>query len=154
MTLTRWQKADSTGWNPFDELSLLRDEVSRLFGTPLMSATKSQFFSSWAPVVDLLEDKDNLIVRAELPGLNKDDIDVSLHDGALTISGERKSEQKREEAQTYRTERFSGRFQRSIGLPVPVTADKVSASYKDGILTITLPKTEESKPKQIQVSVK
>ena len=154
MTMIRWQKSDSNSWNPFEELSVLHDEVSRLFGSPLRNVTKTQFFNSWAPVVDLYEDKDNLIVKAELPGLKKDDIDVSLHDGALTISGERKTEQKREEAETYRTEQFFGRFQRSIGLSVSVAAEKVSADYKDGILTVTLPKTEEAKPKQIQVRMK
>jgi HSP20 family protein len=106
------------------------------------------------PPLDVFEDKDNLIVRAEVPGMKREDIDVSFHDGVLTLSGERKSEEKYSEAETYRSERFLGRFQRTVTLPTPVDADKVKANYKDGILTVTLPKTEEAKPKQIEVNVK
>ena len=85
--------------------------------------------------------------------MKKEDIDVSLHDDSLSISGERKSETKAEDAGVCRSERFFGRFQRAVTLPAPVAADKVKAQYKDGILTITLPKTEEAKPKQIDVSI-
>jgi len=85
--------------------------------------------------------------------MKKEDIQVSLHDGGLSISGERKSETKNESAEVYRTERFFGRFQRTVTLPATVAADKVKAQYKDGILTVTLPKAEEAKPKQIDVSV-
>jgi HSP20 family protein len=109
--------------------------------------------SGWTPALDVHEDKDNFIVRVELPGMKREDIDVSLHDGALSISGERKTEKKYEEAEVYRTERFFGKFQRTVTLPVPVAPDKVKAQYKDGILTVTLPKTEEAKPKQIDVNV-
>ena len=116
-------------------------------------ARTSQLLSGWTPALDIHEDKDNFIVRAELPGMKREDIDVSLHDGALSISGERKLEQKFEEAEVYRTERFFGKFQRTVSLPAAVAADKVKAQYKDGVLTITLPKTEEAKPKQIDVNV-
>jgi HSP20 family protein len=85
--------------------------------------------------------------------MKREDIEVSLHEGSLSISGERKSEEKHKDADVYRAERFYGRFQRTVALPVPVAADKVKASYKDGVLTITLPKTEEAKPKQIDVNV-
>ena len=148
MTLTRWQRPTL---DPFEQLSHLRDEVTRLFDSPFGGLT--QGFNTRAPAVDLYEEKDNLIVKAELPGMKKEDIDVSLHDGTLTISGERKSEREEKKGETYRSERFYGRFQRSVMLPTPVSADKVKASYKDGILSITLPKTEEAKPKQIEVSV-
>jgi HSP20 family protein len=102
--------------------------------------------------VDLYEDKDNVIVKAELPGLKREDIEVSLHDGALSVSGERKTEEKVENAEVRRTERFVARFQRTITLPSAVKADKVNAQYKDGVLTVTLPKAEEAKPRQIQIS--
>ena len=92
-------------------------------------------------------------MKVELPGMKREGIDVSLHEGGLSISGERKSEQTHEDADVYRAERFVGRFQRTVTLPTPVAADKVKAQYKDGILTITLPKTEESKPKHIDVNV-
>lgn len=85
--------------------------------------------------------------------MRKEDIDISLHDGTLTIAGERKHEEEKKEGELFRSERFFGRFQRSVALPSPVDPGKVKAVYKDGILTVTLPKTEESKPRQIEVSV-
>ena len=106
------------------------------------------------PALDLYEDKDNFVLKAELPGMKKEEIDISLHEGVLTLSGERKEERKEEGADTYRSERYYGRFHRTIALPSAVNGEKVSASYKDGILTVTLPKTEEAKPKQIPINVK
>ena len=92
-------------------------------------------------------------MKAELPGLKKEDIDVSLEDGVLTISGERKSEEKFENAETYRSERFVGRFHRAVTLPSEVKADQVKAQYQDCILSVTIPKSEAAKPKQIEVKV-
>ncbi len=151
--LTRWQRSDLSAWPGFGRLFGLRNELDRLF-EPFAELTRgSQLLSVWNPAVDVFEDKDSIIVKAELPGMKKEDIDVSLHDGALSVSGERKSEEKFEDAETYRSERFVGRFHRTVTLPSPVSADKVKAQYKDGILMITLPKTEEAKPKQIEVNV-
>jgi HSP20 family protein len=151
MNLIRWQ---TPGLSPFAGLSSLRNEIDRLFEAPLSELGRaSQFLTGAAPALDVYEDKDNFVVKAELPGMKKEDIEVSLHDGSLSISGERKSEQNLENAQTHRTERFFGRFQRTVNLPAPVVAEKVSGQYKDGILTITLPKAEEAKPKQIDVQV-
>ena|SRR2546427_783528 len=153
-SLTRWQRPDLTTWQGFGRLTDLRDEIDRLFETPLADlARTSHLLSGWTPAIDLYEDKDNFFVRAELPGMKKEDIDLSLHDGSLSISGERKAEDKHQDAEVYRAERFFGRFQRTITLPAPVAADKVKAQYKDGILTVTLPKTEEAKPKHIDVNV-
>jgi len=153
MNLTRYQRSD-LGWAGFGRLSSLRDELDRLFESPWSElARTSQLLSGWTPALDVHEDKDNFVVQAELPGMKREEIDVSLHDGALSISGERKTEKKYEEAEVYRTERFFGKFQRTVTLPTPVAADKVKAQYKDGVLTITLPKTEEAKPKQIDVNV-
>lgn len=152
--LTRWQRPELSAWPAFDKLFGLRDELERLFENPLGEWNRgSKFLSVWNPPIDLYEDADHLIVKAELPGMKKEDIDVSLHDGALSISGERKSEQKYEDAQTHRCERFAGVFQRSLNLPTFVKADQAKAQYKDGILTITLPKAEEAKRKQIEVKV-
>ena len=109
--------------------------------------------SGWTPALDLYEDKDGFTLKAELPGMKKEDIELSLHDGSLSISGERKHEEKHSDSEVYRAERFYGRFQRTVTLPAPVAADKVKAQYKDGILTVTLPKTEEAKPKHIEVNV-
>jgi len=153
MNLTRYQRPE-VAWPGFGRLSSLRDELDRLFESPWTElARTSQLLSGWTPALDIHEDKDNFIVRAELPGMKREEIDVSLHDGALSLSGERKMEQKFEEAEVYRTERFFGKFQRTVSLPAAVAADKVKAQYKDGVLTITLPKTEEAKPKQIDVNV-
>jgi len=135
-------------------LSSLREEIDRLFELPLSELSRStQLLSGWTPSLDVYEDKDNVVVKAEIPGMRKEDIEVSLHDGCLSFFGERVQEAKHKDAEVYRAERFVGKFQRTVTLPSPVAADKVKASYKDGILTITLPKTEESKPKQIDVSV-
>jgi len=108
----------------------------------------------WFPAVDVYEDKDNLLVKAELPGLKKEEIDISLQDGYLSLTGERKQEEKREDSGIYRSERWVGRFHRSISLPCRVNADKITAAYNEGVLTVTLPKAEEAKPKQIPISVK
>jgi HSP20 family protein len=132
----------------------LRDDIDRLFESPLTEwARNSNLLSGWNPALDLYEDKDNLYVKVELPGMKREDIDVSLHEGSLSISGERKGEEKNEDAEVYRAERFFGRFQRTVTVPTSVAVDKVKAQYKDGILTITLPKTEEAKPKHIDVNV-
>ena len=152
--LTRWQRPELSAWQGVGPLTDFRDEIDRLFESPLAELTRtSQLLSGWTPAVDLFEDKDNFILRAELPGMKKDDIELSLHDGSLSISGERKAEDKYQDAEVYRAERFFGRFQRIITVPVPVSADKIKAQFKDGILTVTLPKTEEAKPKHIEVKV-
>jgi HSP20 family protein len=152
--LTRWQRPETSVWHGMGRLSSLRDEIDRLFEAPLSELARStQLLSGWTPTLDVYEDKDNIVVKAELPGMRREDIEVSLHDGCLSLSGERKHEEKHKDAEVYRAERFVGRFQRTVTLPGPVAADKVKASYKDGILTITLPKTEESKPKHIDVNV-
>jgi len=153
-SLTRWQRPVLTNWPPFGRLTDLREEIDRLFEAPLAElARTSQLLSGWTPAMDLYEDKDNVFVRVELPGMRKEDIDLSLHDGSLSITGERRGEEAYKNAEVYRAERFFGRFQRTVTLPTPVAADKVKAQYKDGILTVTLPKAEEAKPRQIDVKV-
>lgn len=143
------------GWPGFERLSSLREELEKLFESPLAElARPPQLFGGWMPVIDLYEDKDNFTLNAELPGMKKEDINISLGDGVLTIAGERKPDKKYETAEACRAERFFGKFHRSVALPKPVAADKVTAVYKDGILTVTLPKIEEVKPRQIEVNVK
>jgi len=153
-TLTRWHRPHLTTWPGFGQLTGLRDEIDRLFDAPLAELSRaSQLLSGWTPALDVYEDKDNVYVRAELPGMKKEDIDVSLHNGSLSISGERKTQEEFKDAEVYRSEQFAGRFQRTLSLPTAVAADKIKAQYKDGILSVTLPKAEEAKPKQIDVSV-
>ena len=108
----------------------------------------------WFPAVDVYEDKENLLVTAELPGLKKEDIQISLDNGNLTLSGERKQEEKRQDADVYRSERWVGRFHRSVSLPCRVEAEKIKATYSEGVLTVILPKAEDAKPKQIPITVK
>ena len=152
--LTRWQRPDLSVWPTVGRLFGLRDELDRLFENPLGEAARgSQLLSVWNPALDLYEDKDNVIVKAELPGMKKEDIEVSLHDGALSISGERKSEEKFQDAgETYRSERFVGPLspqpspfpsegQRRPGEgPIPGRHPHRHASQK----------SEAAKPKQIE----
>jgi HSP20 family protein len=134
------------------ELNRLHREIDRLFEEPFGFLTPStSFFEGWTPAVDIYEDNDKYVLKAELPGMKKEDIDVSLDGSTLTVSGERKHEEEKKEGESYRSERFFGRFQRSVTLPAAIQANKIDATYKDGILTITLPKAEEAKRKQIQV---
>src|SRR5271165_2987748 len=143
MKLIQYERPN-LAWPTFGRLASLQDELDRLFESPL---------TAWSPVLDVREDVDNFVVRAELPGLKREDIDVSLHDGALVIAGERKAEKVEEGVEVHRQERYYGKFQRALTLPTPVAADKIKAQYKDGVLTVTLPKVEEAKPKQIDISV-
>jgi HSP20 family protein len=154
MKLMRFQGPVLSSWPTFGRLSDLREEIDRLFEAPLSELGRTaSVFGGWTPAIDVFEDKDHVVVKAELAGMRKEDIEVTLHEGTLSIAGERKTEKKVEEAGLYRSERFFGRFQRTITLPAPVAGEKVKAEYKDGILTVTLPKTEEAKPKQIDVNV-
>jgi HSP20 family protein len=159
MTLTRWQKPEQNwGLSPFRRMTTLRDEIDTIFDRAFTQLFQpehgTQLLAGWVPAVDLYQDKDTLTVKCELPGMKKEDIDISLHEGFLTISGERKHEEKKKEGEVYRTERYEGRFSRSLALASKVDANKINATYKDGVLTVVLPKAEEAKPKQIQVNVK
>jgi HSP20 family protein len=111
-------------------------------------------FSSWTPAVDIAEHDDEYLVKVELPGVNKDEVKLTLENNILTIRGEKKQEKETKKENYHRVERNYGAFQRSFTLPVAVKSDKIDASYKDGILTVSLPKAEEAKPKQIEVKVK
>lgn len=154
MSLIRYQNPETMSWPALGRLSNLRDELDSLFELPFFAnfGNQSQLFSGWTPALDLYQSNDNVVAVVELPGMRKDDIDISLHDGMLTISGERKT-QTGDGEQAERSERYVGKFRRSITVPARVDASKVNATYKDGILTVTLPKAEEAKPKQIQVNV-
>jgi HSP20 family protein len=150
MTLLRWNKPHQAAW-PLSELNRLQQEVARFFEAPVSRSSRLPF-DHWAPAVDLSEDPDQFVLTAELPGLKKEDIQLSLQDGELTVSGERKSAVAEQDGALIRSERFTGRFQRVFSLPTPVAADKVRAAYEDGVLTVTLPKAEEVKPRQIPIS--
>ena len=137
-------------FNDWPPLAKLRDQIDQMFEDPELGST--EFLGGWSPAVDVLEDKDKLTVKAELPGFRREDIDVSLHDHNLVLSGERKQENEHKEGEFYRAERFYGKFRRSILLPYGVDTQKVQATYRDGVLTVTLPKSEKTAGQRIDVT--
>jgi HSP20 family protein len=141
-------------WPSLDRWASLRNDLDTLLELPFWagSGRQAQLFSGWTPALDLHQNSENVVAVVELPGMRKEDIEISLQDGTLIISGERKDESTQENGAT-RTERSTGKFRRSVTLPTRVDVTKVSATYKDGILTVTLPKAEEAKPKQIQINL-
>jgi HSP20 family protein len=141
MELVRWEPFAGFGKLPslFNELF---DESFSQPGTP-----------EWYPAVDVLESQDGYVIRAELPGMNREDIKVEIKDGTLALSGERKSEKPAEGVKYRRAERVAARFWRSFSLPETVKQDGIEASYKDGVLEIRVPKAEAAKPRQIEVTV-
>jgi len=152
--LTRREARDLGAWSPFQQFNRLRNEIDRLFGSFTGDLTSApDIFEQWAPSVDMYDDKDKITVCAELPGMKKEDIDISITGNTLSITGERKCEETKKTGETFRSERYFGRFHRSVTLPHAVDASHVSATYQDGVLNITLPKTEEAKRKQIEVKV-
>lgn len=150
MSIIRYQFPSLFHITPSDRFSSLREDLNRLFDASLPSFSRE---SGWNPVLDVFQDQDNVLVQCELPGLKKEEIDLSLRDGVLTISGERKQDLANKDGEAFRCERYFGTFQRTVSLPTPVDSAQVKAVYQDGILTITLPKTEAAKPKQIEVNV-
>ena len=141
--------------NPFKDIEKARSEMDRLWDTFLFGRPKkSQLVEEeWQPAMDVAETEGELVVNVEIPGMNPEDIDVSLSEGTLLIKGEKKPEPEEKEADYRLIERSYGGFSRSIQLPTEVQSDKISASYKNGILKITLPKSEEAKKKEIKIKV-
>jgi HSP20 family protein len=155
MNIIRYQRYPQPDFSTaLDRLASMREEMDRAFESAFgfRNFGAPGTLSGWTPAVDVYHDKDQFTVVAELPGLKKEEIEISLEGDTLTISGQRTAEQ-RQSDQSFRRERFFGRFQRSLTLPSVVDAEKVKATYKDGILEVVLPKAEESKPKQIEVSL-
>lgn len=144
-------------WDPFNEMVSLRDAMNRLFEDSFIrpGAWPASFEgTAWTLPLDVIETKDDILVKASVPGLKPEEIDISVTGGVLTIKGETKSEQKVEEGSYIRQERRYGSFQRTITLPADVVADKAKAEFESGVLTLTLPKAEEAKPKTIKVKTK
>ena len=138
-------------WDPFRELSTLEHNWLRDFYTPA-SANDVALPGTWAPPVDIYENgKDELVIKAELPGFKPEDVSVTVEGDVLTFGGERKLAQDLREKHWRRIERRYGKFSRSFSLPPTVNADQVSAEYKDGTLTVTLPLREEAKPRRVSV---
>ena len=139
-------------WEPFAGFGSLRSVFNDLFDGNDHSGMQPNK-SKWYPAMDVLESKDSYLVRAELPGMKKEDIKVEVKDGTLVLTGESKSEKPAEGVEYRHVERVASKFWRSLSLPETVKQDGIVATYKDGILEIRVPKAEEAKPRQIEISV-
>ena len=140
-------------WRPF-EFEKMRREMDRLWdsffeGQPTRRVGEGE----WAPSLDISETKSDLVVKAEIPGIDPKDIDISLNENVLTIKGEKRQEKEEKEEGYHLVERSYGSFTRSIRLPREIQNEKINASYKNGVLKITLPKTEEAKKKEVKIKV-
>ncbi len=146
-----------TRWEPFREMEDFQNRLSTLFGRPLRRpdghGREDITLADWMPLADIAEDEKEYLIKAELPELRKEDVKVTVENGVLTISGERKFEQEEKEKKYHRVERGYGTFVRSFTLPDDSDANRVKAEFKNGILIVHLPKSERAKPKQIEVNV-
>jgi len=143
-------------WEPFSDMLSLREEIDSLF-TDFFKRTPTEGLARegiWYPALDIEETKDEFTLTAEIPGMKKEDITITFSDGQLIIQGERKFEKEEKDKTYHRIERSYGKFMRRISLPKDVEADKAKASYKQGILSVLLPKSEKAKPKEIGINVK
>src|ERR1051325_8868988 len=155
MAMERWRPFGSMErWDPFRGLGDIQTEMNRLFdtwsGRPAASAVSDRM---WLPAVDVQETKDDIVLTFDIPGVTEKDVQVSMTGDLLTVKGERRFEQNGGEQSYHRVERLYGRFERSVQLPFPVQGDKIKATYRDGVLTIKLPKAEELKPREIKIDV-
>ncbi len=144
-------------WDPFHDLITLQDRMNQIFEQTLARSRGDRegvTASTWSPAVDIYETTDSLVLKAELPGLTKDDIDIQVRDNMLTLKGERRHEKEVKEEHYLRVERIYGTFQRVFTLPTGSQPDKIRASFKDGVLEVTIPKAEAATPKHIKVEVK
>ena len=144
-------------WDPFKEMDELQSRFAKLFGlTPARIGNGGEelmTISEWAPSVDIIEDEKEYLVKADLPEVKKDDVKVTVENGVLTITGERKMEKEEKDKKYHRVERSYGNFLRSFTLPDGADGTKVNAEFKDGVLKVHLPKSEKAKPKAIEVKV-
>lgn len=156
MPLERWRPfgASVSRWEPVHGVVDIQQEMNRLFdsffGRPSAVATVERM---WLPLSDMWETKDDVCVSFELPGVREQEVNVSITGDMLTVRGERKWERDVKEEGVHRLERVYGKFERSVPLPMPVQADKVKATYREGVLEIRLPKAEEVKPKEIKIDI-
>src|SRR5246127_5581166 len=140
-------------WEPFREATTLREQINRLFGDGVGRPAEESNLTPWAPAVDIFETENELVVKADLPDVNPQDLDIRVENNILTIRGERKFDTKVNEDNYLRIERSYGSFSRSFSLANSVKSDAIKADYQNGVLTLSIPKREEAKPKQIKVNV-
>lgn len=154
MTMIRWKPTRDLS-TVSDELWNIQRDFNRLFDGFLRGGIQDDgSYGVWSPAVDIAEHENEYQVRVELPGVNKDDVKITLESNILTIRGEKKLDKEEKDENMHRRERVYGSFQRSFTLPTTVAEQDINATYKDGVLLIVLPKAEEAKPKQIEVKVK
>ena len=147
----------SPTWDPFREIEAMRNQFARLLGEGLplkrYGGSEELELTEWLPPVDITEDSKEYMVKAELPGLTKENVKVTVEDGVLEITGERKEEKEEKDKKHHRIERSYGSFRRSFTLPEDSSGEKVSAEFKDGVLQVHLPKDQTAKPKSVEVKV-
>jgi HSP20 family protein len=146
MTIVRWE--------PLRELNSLQSEMNRLFNTVFdqPASASGNVMRRWMPAMDLVESADHFVLRADLPGMSEEDVNIEFEDGTLTVSGERKTEHEEEKEGYHRVERSFGAFSRSLTLPQGVDPEAVTASFDRGVLEIRIPKPEQRKPRKISIS--
>lgn len=143
-------RRDLTVWNPFSEL---QKSINSLFKDYERDSEGALTTSDWLPAIDIYENENEIVLKGELPGMTKDDVKIVFENDTLTISGEKKEDKEIKKEDYHRVERFYGSFSRSFRVPQAVDKEKFTAKFKDGILEINLPKTEEAKPKQIEINI-
>ena len=142
-------------WSPIRDLLSIQDEMNKLFDERLDQFSGSELQSRvWQPLVDIFEEDDKFVIKAEIPEVKKEDISINLENNVLTIKGERKLEKEDKKENYHRAERFYGMFQRSFTLPGTVEQEKIKANLENGVLTLEIPKKEEVKPKKIEIDIK
>ncbi len=142
-------------WDPFRDVAMLHDRMNRLFDETLSrtrGSEPSELTGNWSPSVDVYENNDRYVLVAELPGLSKDDVQIEMKENILTLRGERRFQEEYKDQTCHRMERAYGQFVRSFSLPAQVEANKVEATFKDGVLTVTVPKAAASKPRVIPIA--
>ena len=150
MDLVRWRRGIP---NPAREFDRLQREINNLFNFPSYPDSRGVFDRSISPALDVMESDGEFTVRCDVPGMDEKDVDLSFSTGVLTIKGEKKGEKLSDETRVYRKETWEGSFQRTISLPPTADAEKIDATLSNGVLTITVPKKDEAKPKQIELKV-
>jgi HSP20 family protein len=156
-TLEKWNPFRvSPSWDPIRELEEMRGRLASLFGRPILlpDGREEQFsLTEWTPPVDIAEDDKEYTIKAELPGVNKEDVKVTVEGGVLSITGERKSEKEEKDKKYHRIERTYGSFIRNFTLPEGTASEKINAEFKDGVLKLHLPKDEKARPKTVDVKI-
>jgi HSP20 family protein len=143
-------------WDPFRDVAALQDRINRIFSESFgrsRDIDDEVSLYDWRPPVDIYETADGIVLKVELPGVNKDEVSVEVKDNVLTLKGERLLDPEIEDDDYYRKERSFGKFNRSFSLQEPIKPDLIKASFKDGVLTVEIPRLEQEKPKQVTVNI-